>query len=151
MPGVRPLRFEGGALLVLDQRALPAEERWLRCSTVEDVAEAIRAMAVRGAPAIGLAAAYGLALAAADGVPFDEAAAMLRDTRPTASNLGWAIERAGESNGDALGFARALEAEQLAADRRLAELGAERMGAGERVLTHCNTGALATGGYGTAG
>jgi methylthioribose-1-phosphate isomerase len=115
------------------------------------VAEAIRSMAVRGAPAIGLAAAYGLALAAERGVPFEEAAALLRDTRPTASNLGWVIERAGAANGDALAFAHALEAEQLEADRRLAELGAECMGGGERVLTHCNTGALATGGYGTAG
>jgi methylthioribose-1-phosphate isomerase len=151
MAAVRPLRFEDGALLVLDQRALPAEENWLRCERVEEVAEAIRSMAVRGAPAIGLAAAYGLALAAAAGVPFGEAASLLRATRPTAANLGWAIERAHAADGDALGFARALEAEQLEADRCMAELGAEHMGEGERVLTHCNTGPLATGGYGTAG
>src|SRR4051812_18469234 len=149
MPEVRPLRFEDGALLVLDQRALPAEESWLRCSTVEDVAEAIRSMAVRGAPAIGLAAAYGLAVRG--DVPFEEAASLLLATRPTAANLSWAIERAREADGDLLGFARSLEAEQLEADRSLAALGAERMGEGERVLTHCNTGALATGGYGTAG
>jgi methylthioribose-1-phosphate isomerase len=151
MPEVRPLRFEGHALLVLDQRALPGEERWLRCSRVEEVAEAIRTMAVRGAPAIGLAAAYGLALAAKAGVPFEEAASMLLATRPTAANLGWAIERARGADGDLLGFARALEAEQLKADRLLAGLGAERMAPGERVLTHCNAGPLATGGYGTAG
>src|SRR3954451_1561042 len=151
MPEVRPLRFKDGALLVLDQRALPAEESWLRCSTVEEVAEAIRSMAVRGAPAIGLAAAYGLALAAPADVPFEEAASLLLATRPTAANLSWAIERAREADGDLLGFARSLEAEQLEADRSLAALGAERMGEGERVLTHCNTGALATGGYGTAG
>ena len=122
----------------------------MRCSTVGEVAEAIRSMAVRGAPAIGLAAAYGLALAAREGTPFEEAASLLRATRPTASNLGWAIERARAANGDVLGFAHALEAEQLEADRRMAELGAERMGSAERVLTHCNTGPLATGGYGTA-
>jgi methylthioribose-1-phosphate isomerase len=151
MPEVRPLRFEDHALLVLDQRALPGEERWLRCSTVEDVAEAIRSMAVRGAPAIGLAAAYGLALAVEGDVPFEEAASLLLATRPTAANLGWAIERAREADGDPLRFARSLEAEQLEADRSLAELGVERMGRRERVLTHCNTGALATGGYGTAG
>jgi methylthioribose-1-phosphate isomerase len=115
------------------------------------VAGAIRSMAVRGAPAIGLAAGYGLAVAAEQGVPFEQAAALLGDTRPTASNLGWVIERARASNGDALGFARALQAEQLEADRRLAALGAEQMREGERVLTHCNTGPLATGGYGTAG
>jgi methylthioribose-1-phosphate isomerase len=149
MPEVRPLRFEDGALLVLDQRALPAEESWLRCSTVEDVAEAIRSMAVRGAPAIGLAAAYGLAVRG--NVPFEEAASLLLATRPTASNLSWAIERARGADGDLLGFARSLEREQLEADKHLAELGAGRIGRAERVLTHCNTGALATGGYGTAG
>src|SRR3954447_15179324 len=149
MPGVRPLRFDDGALLVLDQRALPAEETWISCSTVEAVAEAIRSMAVRGAPAIGLAAAYGLAVRG--DVPFEEAASLLLATRPTAANLSWAIERARGADGDLVGFARSLEAEQLEADRSLAALGAERMGEGERVLTHCNTGALATGGYGTAG
>jgi methylthioribose-1-phosphate isomerase len=151
MPGVRPLRFEDDALLVLDQRALPEEERWLRCSRVEEVAEAIRSMAVRGAPAIGLAAAYGLALA--DG-SLDRAAAELRETRPTAVNLAWAIDRclaAHESGRDLLDVARSIEAEQMEADRRIAELGAERFEAGDRALTHCNTGALATGGYGTAG
>jgi methylthioribose-1-phosphate isomerase len=113
------------------------------------VAEAIRSMAVRGAPAIGLAAAYGLAVRA--DVPFEEAASLLLATRPTAANLSWAIERARGADGDLVGFAQSLEREQLEADKRLAELGAERMGQGERVLTHCNAGALATGGYGTAG
>jgi methylthioribose-1-phosphate isomerase len=136
---------------VLDQRALPAEERWLRCERVEDVAEAIRSMAVRGAPAIGLAAAYGLALAARTGMQFEEAASLLLSTRPTAANLGWAIDRARAAGEDPLDFARSLETDQLEADTRLAELGAECMGRGERVLTHCNTGPLATGGYGTAG
>jgi methylthioribose-1-phosphate isomerase len=143
---VHPLRFEDGALLVLDQRALPSEERWIRCQTVEEVADAIRSMAVRGAPAIGLAAAYGMALAE----DRQKAAASLRDTRPTAVNLAWAVERCLAAK-DVLGEARRLHREQEAADRRLAELGAERFERGDRALTHCNTGPLATGGYGTAG
>jgi methylthioribose-1-phosphate isomerase len=142
---VEPLRFECGALLVLDQRALPAEERWIRCETVEQVADCIRTLAVRGAPAIGLAAAYGLALAQ------DRAAAaeLLRSTRPTAVNLAWALEQCREAP-DVLEAARRLHREQHEADRRLAELGAELFGDATRALTHCNTGALATGGYGTA-
>jgi methylthioribose-1-phosphate isomerase len=143
---VQPLRFQEGALLVLDQRALPGEERWIRCETVEQVAEAIRSMAVRGAPAIGLAAAYGMALAE----DRERAAALLRGTRPTAANLAWAIERC-LAAGDVLGEARRLHRDQEAADRRLAEVGAERFEPGDRALTHCNTGPLATGGYGTAG
>jgi methylthioribose-1-phosphate isomerase len=143
---VQPLRFQERALLVLDQRALPGEERWIRCETVEQVAEAIRSMAVRGAPAIGLAAAYGMALAD----DRRQAAALLRGTRPTAVNLAWAVDRC-LAAGDVLGEARRLHREQEAADRRLAELGAERFEPGDRALTHCNTGPLATGGYGTAG
>jgi methylthioribose-1-phosphate isomerase len=150
---VRPLRFERGALLVLDQRRLPATEEWLRCERPEQVAEAISTLAVRGAPAIGLAAAYGLALAVPDG--FDAAATLLGATRPTAVNLAWAISRAREAHErggpDAvLEAARSIEAGQERADRRLSQLGAERFEPGDRALTHCNTGPLATGGYGTA-
>jgi methylthioribose-1-phosphate isomerase len=143
---VEPLRFEDGALAVLDQRALPAEERWIRCETVEQVADCIRTLAVRGAPAIGLAAAYGMALAD------DRAAAaeLLRSTRPTAVNLAWAIEQSREA-AYPLEAARRLHREQHEADRRLAELGAELFASGTRALTHCNAGALATGGFGTAG
>jgi methylthioribose-1-phosphate isomerase len=150
---VRPLRFERGALLVLDQRRLPATEEWLRCEQPEQVAEAIRTLAVRGAPAIGLAAAYGLALAPPDG--FGAAASLLGATRPTAVNLAWAVSRAREAHErggpDAvLELARGIEAEQERADRELSRLGAERFEPGDRALTHCNTGPLATGGYGTA-
>jgi methylthioribose-1-phosphate isomerase len=143
--GVEPLRFEDGALLVLDQRALPGEERWIRCEQVEDVADCIRTMAVRGAPAIGLAAAYGMALAG-DRV---SAAELLRSTRPTAVNLAWALEQCRDAP-DVLEVARRLHREQDEADRRLAALGAELFESGTRALTHCNAGALATGGYGTA-
>src|SRR5918995_3503617 len=142
---VQPLRFEGGALLVLDQRALPEAERWIRCETVEEVADCIRTLAVRGAPAIGLAAAYGMALA--DGR--DDAAELLRSTRPTAVNLAWALEQCRDAP-DLLEVARRLHREQDEADRRLAGLGAELFEEGTRALTHCNAGALATGGYGTA-
>jgi methylthioribose-1-phosphate isomerase len=144
------MRWEDGALLVLDQRRLPAEETWLRCESAGQVAECIRSLAVRGAPAIGLAAAYGIALAANSGDDLAGAAEVLRETRPTAVNLAWAIDHALEA-GDPLARARQLHREQEAADRRLAELGAERFEEGDRALTHCNTGALATGGFGTAG
>jgi methylthioribose-1-phosphate isomerase len=142
---VEPLRFEEGALLILDQRALPGEERWIRCERAEQVAECIRTMAVRGAPAIGIAAAYGMALASGE-----DAADLLRSARPTAVNLAWAVEQV-LASGDPLACARRLHREQEAADRRLAVLGAERFEPGDRALTHCNAGALATAGYGTAG
>jgi methylthioribose-1-phosphate isomerase len=145
MPPAVPLRFEDGALLVLDQRRLPAEEVWLTCGSPVQVAEAIRSLAVRGAPAIGLAAAYGMALA----TDRPAAAEALRTARPTAVNLAWAVERCLEAD-DALAEARRLHREQEEADHALAALGAERFEPGDRALTHCNTGALATGGRGTA-
>jgi methylthioribose-1-phosphate isomerase len=165
-----PLRFEDGALEVLDQRRLPANVEWITCRRPEEVAEAIRTLAVRGAPAIGLAAAYGLALAFDGGercgeesrARFEDAARVLASSRPTAVNLFWAIERgrealaaaeaAGEEPAEALrASADALMRDQWEADRRMAELGAARFEPGDRALTHCNAGALATGGYGTAG
>jgi methylthioribose-1-phosphate isomerase len=142
---VEPFRFEDGALVILDQRALPAEERWIRCDTVEQVADCIRTLAVRGAPAIGIAAAYAMALAE----DLEAAAELLRSTRPTAVNLAWALEHTRDAD-DPLEAARRLHQEQRDADRALAELGAELFGEDTRALTHCNTGALATGGIGTA-
>jgi methylthioribose-1-phosphate isomerase len=145
-----PLRWEDRALQVLDQRRLPAEEAWLRCETAAEVAACIKTLAVRGAPAIGLAAAYGMALAAQGGEDLDQAAAVLRGARPTAVNLAWAVDRALAAD-EPLTLALGLHRAQEAADRRLAELGAERFEKGDRALTHCNTGPLATGGFGTAG
>jgi methylthioribose-1-phosphate isomerase len=142
---VEPLRFEDGVLLILDQRALPGEERWIRCESPAEVADCIRTLAVRGAPAIGIAAAYGMALAGGE-----NAADLLRSARPTAVNLAWAVDQV-LSSGDALECARRLHREQDAADRRLAALGAERFEPGDRARTPCNTGALATAGYGSAG
>jgi methylthioribose-1-phosphate isomerase len=169
---VEPLRFEDGALLILDQRALPGDERWIRCESPGQVAECIRTLAVRGAPAIGIAAAYGMAMAqrasaaavgeraaaddlAAGGEPaaagdLAAAADLLRSARPTAVNLGWAVDQVLASD-DPLACARRLHREQEEADRGLAALGAERFQPGDRALTHCNAGALATAGYGTAG
>jgi methylthioribose-1-phosphate isomerase len=148
---IEPLRFEDGALLILDQRALPHEERWIRCESPAQVAQCIRTLAVRGAPAIGIAAAYGLALADGEGAGELQAAAdLLRSARPTAVNLGWAVHQV-LASGDPLACARRLHREQNAADHRLAALGAERFEPGDRALTHCNAGPLATAGYGTAG
>jgi methylthioribose-1-phosphate isomerase len=147
---VAPLRWEEGSLLVLDQRRLPGEEAWVCCTTAAQVAECIRSLSVRGAPAIGIAAAYGVALAQRGDEDADAAAALLREARPTAVNLAWAVERALEED-DPLAAAERLHRQQVEADRRLAELGAERFEPGDRALTHCNTGALATGGLGTAG
>jgi methylthioribose-1-phosphate isomerase len=144
---VQPLRFDDGALLVLDQRALPGEERWIRCERPEQVAECIRTLAVRGAPAIGIAAAYGMALAGDDA---EAAAELLRSARPTAVNLGWAVDQVLAAD-HPLDCALRIHREQEEADRRLAALGAERFEPGDRALTHCNTGPLATAGYGTAG
>jgi methylthioribose-1-phosphate isomerase len=117
------------------------------CETPAQVADCIRTLAVRGAPAIGIAAAYGLALA---GVDRADAAELLRSTRPTAVNLGWALDQVLAAD-EPLERARELHAAQHDADRRLAALGAELFAPGDRALTHCNAGALATAGYGTAG
>ena len=153
-----PIRFAGDSLELLDQTRLPDDEVWLRCTQPEEVADAIRRLAVRGAPAIGVAAAYGLALGMRDGPPdrLDRFCALLAATRPTAVNLHWALERARAAfvrgGPDALlAEAHAIAREQEEADRAIAEHGARLFAEGDRVLTHCNTGPLATSGYGTAG
>ena len=169
VPEFSPIRRAGDEVELLDQTRLPAEEVWLRCRRPEDVADAIRRLAVRGAPAIGVAAAYGLALAVdpeaeteAARAALGRAADLLIATRPTAVNLRWAVERAGQEAAAAAGeapaalrqrllaFADALHAADIEANRRLAAHGAELFAAGDRALTHCNTGALATAGIGTA-
>jgi methylthioribose-1-phosphate isomerase len=146
-------------VIMLDQRELPAREAYCRLNTVEEVARGIRDMVVRGAPAIGISAAYGLVLAERAGKDLAEAAALLRATRPTAVNLFWAIERmlvAAEGvapSGRAARLAaeaRAIHREDVEACRAMGRLGAERIPDGATILTHCNAGALATGGYGTA-
>jgi methylthioribose-1-phosphate isomerase len=155
------------AVVMLDQRRLPLQEVYLTLFSLEDMAQAIRQMAVRGAPAIGIAAAYAMVLAARDGASdfstaMGRAAALLEAARPTAVNLAWAASRLLEAANDvrdrphrervdALArLARKIHADDVAANRRIGELGAERVPDGARILTHCNAGALATGGYGTA-
>ncbi len=166
---LRPVYWEDGTVRLLDQTRLPHEEVWLSLVRWEEVAEAIRTMRVRGAPAIGIAAAYGLVLSvwnlppdANPEPPFRAAAEGLSRTRPTAVNLFWAIRRMEEvfqehrseslpSLKEALlKEAKRIHEEDIAANHRIGKYGEELLPQGVRVLTICNTGALATGGYGTA-
>ena len=164
---------EADAVVMIDQRKLPAEEIYVRCKTAPEVARAIRTMVIRGAPAIGVAAAMGIALgmrrSAATGTQkfaaeFHKTCELMAATRPTAVNLFWAIDRmkrsfgaaarAGESVGqikDRLDSeSMAIHDEDVASCRAMGAFGAEVVPSNARVLTHCNAGALATAGYGTA-
>jgi len=143
------IRLEDDAVVLLDQRRLPDERVELVCASAAEVADAIRSLAVRGAPAIGVAAAYGYALAAAHGEDLDAAAAVLGAARPTAVNLAWALREV-RAAPDPAARARELHGEEVDRCRRMSEHAASLIGDGSRALTHCNTGALATGGVGTA-
>ncbi len=160
-----PAAWREGRLWLLDQTLLPTEERYIPLDTIEAAAEAITTMRVRGAPAIGVTAAYALAVAAASkpsgvAAAVEEAARVLGATRPTAVNLRWALDRVAgrvaaassdeEARAVALAEARAIHAEQHAADARMAQLGAALFPPATRVMTLCNTGPLATAGGGTA-
>jgi methylthioribose-1-phosphate isomerase len=145
----RIIRLEDDRVVLLDQRRLPEEEVELACGSAAEVAGAIRGLAVRGAPAIGIAAAYGYALAAARGEDLDAAAAALVASRPTAVNLEWALREV-RAAADPAARARELHAEEDERCRRMSVHAAALVGEGSRALTHCNTGALATGGVGTA-
>jgi len=150
---VEPIRWRGNALDLLDQRLLPREVRWVSCGDAHEVAVAIRDMIVRGAPAIGVSAAFGVALAAQRGDDVDAAAAELRASRPTAVNLMWALDRmlaARDAGRDLTAEAEAMFREDVEANMRIGQYGAELLGESVTVLTHCNAGALATAGYGTA-
>jgi methylthioribose-1-phosphate isomerase len=172
VPLIPTVSWSGGKVVLLDQRKLPSEEVFIECGTVEEVAEAIENMTVRGAPAIGVTAALGVALGASRHQPeepevfweaLEACCHRLSATRPTARNLFWAIERM-QAHAQSLkgsrpeDVAQALETEALAilkedveACRAMGELGAGLIKEGSRVLTHCNAGGLATAGYGTAG
>ncbi|MCS7081727.1 MAG: S-methyl-5-thioribose-1-phosphate isomerase [Bacteroidetes bacterium] len=166
MTALRPLIWTGTHLEVLDQTFLPQEERWLKLGSIEDVWEAIRSMRVRGAPAIGMAAAFGLYLGVRERRDFwtglEEAIAYLSTARPTAVNLRWALERlrrraealrdrpTEEIKQALLEEALRIQAEDEAINRRIGEHGLSLLRPRARVLTHCNTGALATSAYGTA-
>ncbi|MGE3772042.1 MAG: S-methyl-5-thioribose-1-phosphate isomerase [Gammaproteobacteria bacterium] len=165
---VDPLAWRDGALWLLDQRLLPTTESYVECATPAAVVDAIRTMVVRGAPAIGIAGAYAMVLAARDawaraGARWREDwqtdVAAIRAARPTAVNLAWAVARmleaaaalgAGDPVPALLARAQALHAEDLAANRRMGRLGAELIAPGAVLMTHCNAGALATAGHGTA-
>jgi methylthioribose-1-phosphate isomerase len=175
---VKPVEWSDGVVRILDQRKLPRAERYLRSRTPEDVARAIRTLAVRGAPLLGIAAGYGMALAARRskatgprGVlrDLERAGKLLKASRPTAVNIAWAVDRVAEAAERAVGSReakgrRAAEAvreavtaeadrirlEDEAACDAIGRLGAELLPEKSNVLTHCNTGALATGGWGTA-
>jgi len=141
---VQALRWTGDALEVLDQRLLPERIVYLRCRTAAEVAAAIRDMAVRGAPAIGCAAAFGIALE-----PKESSYDILAKSRPTAVNLFWALERMRRA-ADKRAEAEAIFSEDLAVNLEIGAHGAKLIPQGARILTYCNTGALATAGHGTA-
>ena len=156
---LRPVLYDDrrDEVRLLDQRLLPGEETWLALTTADEVAEAIRTLAVRGAPAIGVAAAYGLAVEARRGATPERlrtAAELLARARPTAVNLEWAVRRMslriGEAAAAILAEAHAIRDEDEASCRRIGALGAPLLPPEARVLTHCNAGALATAAYGTA-
>jgi methylthioribose-1-phosphate isomerase len=168
---LRAVRWDKKTLYLLEQRALPFKETWVKCDTVEKVARGIEDMTVRGAPAIGITAAYGVALAAvrskakkpaAFKVEVEKAIARLRKTRPTAVNLFWALDRMSKKLGQLEGVflndqkfwlekeALAIHSEDEVLCARLGFYGAKLLAGCQNVLTHCNTGALATGGDGTA-
>jgi methylthioribose-1-phosphate isomerase len=167
------IEWQGDTVVMVDQRKLPGQELYVRCRTSQEVAKAIRTMIIRGAPAIGVAAAMGIALgmrrSTAKGtkqfaVEFQKTCDMMAATRPTAVNLFWAIDRmkrtfaegaqAGESAEELAGRldreARAIHDEHVASCRAMGAFGATLLADGARVLTHCNAGALATAGYGSA-
>ncbi len=168
---IKPLLYADGVLRMLDQRLLPTQEVWIDYSDYREVAEAIRTMVVRGAPAIGVAAAFGAAFGARDiyaasftefMAEFAQVCAHLAATRPTAVNLFWALERiqvCARSHADLAGIdlkerliaeAVAIAVEDEERNRSLGRHGEPLIPAGARILTHCNAGALATAGYGTA-
>ena len=157
------VRFEGGALTAIDQTVLPWEERELTLETAQEVADAIKRLSIRGAPLIGVAGGYGVAVALARDPSrnsLELASELLANARPTAVNLAWAVARvraaAAKAGSDAdraaaaLAEARAIEAEELASSDAIARYGAQLLSGARRILTHCNTGALAAPGRGTA-
>jgi methylthioribose-1-phosphate isomerase len=150
---LQPFRFdeEEGVFWLLDQRRLPQEEVWVPVRTAREMAQAIRDMVVRGAPAIGVSAAFGMVLAHMAGEDLEEADRLLRQSRPTAVNLFHALDRMRPHFGDLKGSleeAKALWREVEETERAISQHGAKVLKG--QVLTHCNTGPLATGGYGTA-
>lgn len=146
---IEAIRWQDGSLFILDQRLIPARETWIEARDYRQVAEAIQNMALRGAPLIGVAAAYGMALAQLRGDDIEEAKRILASTRPTAVNLHWALERVSRAD-DALAEAHRIFEEEKENNEAIARNGAKLIPPGANVLTICNTGSLATPGVGTA-
>ena len=150
---VKAFEWENNHLMLLDQRELPEKEVWLELKHYREVAKAIRDMAVRGAPAIGCVAAYGFLLGIRAGENAELVYQTLQNTRPTAYNLFWALDRMKKAfmkGKDLEEEAKAIEKEDYMANKKMGEIGKELIPEGARILTHCNTGALATAGWGTA-
>jgi len=165
---IRAISWQKDSLVLLDQRYLPGSEQYITCTEIDCVIDAIRNMVVRGAPAIGITAAYGIVLMVKSLIQthagkwrqfVDAALDDLSRARPTAINLNWAIaqmrpliDEPGESDilSRLAARARAIHEQDIQANMRMGEFGASLITSGVRVLTHCNAGALATGGYGTA-
>ncbi len=159
---VETIRWTDAGVVMIDQTRLPREQVFVTCRTYQDVADAIKTMVIRGAPAIGVAAAMGVALGVAAGADFETVCATLAKTRPTAVNLFWAIERMRRLYGSLNGAAREettrrmieeaqrIRLEDIAICQAIGKNGADLVPDGKTVLTHCNAGALATAGYGTA-
>lgn len=157
-----PVTYRDGGIDLLDQTGLPSDKVTLRIEQVSKVAEAIRQMRVRGAPAIGITASYGIVVAADNGEDIIASGECLRATRPTAVNLAWAIDRMidvfhaherqtlPDLRDELLKQARLIHTEDICANQSMGRKGAKLLPYSARVLTICNTGALATGGYGTA-
>lgn len=169
MMAVKAFIFKDNALHILDQNLLPGRVEYVECRSAEEVADCIKSMKVRGAPAIGVVAAYGLALSIINTcirdveglrLELEKAYELLRSTRPTAYNLFWALDRVRkrileassveEARRIALDEAKSIEEEDIEANRRIGLYGEKLIRDGDRILTHCNAGALATAGWGTA-
>jgi methylthioribose-1-phosphate isomerase len=154
---VETILWTDDGVVMIDQRRLPREQSFVTCRTYQEVAEAIRNMTIRGAPAIGVAAAMGVALGVQEGADFETVCATLAATRPTAVNLFWGIERMRRVHAEAAGDpgrmvaeAKQVRLEDIAICEAIGRHGADLVPDGKTVLTHCNAGALATAGYGTA-
>lgn len=159
---VETIQWTGDGVVMIDQTRLPREETYVTCRTYGEVAHAIRTMVIRGAPAIGVAAAMGVALGVREGADFDLVCDTLARTRPTAVNLFWAIDRMRRLYASSAGLprealidamiseARQIRVEDIAICEAIGRNGAVLVPDGKTVLTHCNAGALATAGYGTA-
>lgn len=150
---IETMYWKDNALYLLDQRILPHAIEYVECKTYTEAIEAIKDMVVRGAPAIGVSAAYAMALAEIQDVDLNQAAIEIKQARPTAINLFWAVDqvlKSVEEGNDALSTAIQMEKDDIAINKKIGQYGNEIIDENDTILTHCNAGALACAGYGTA-